>query len=233
MGHFDLAEEYLKAAWSLTQDPVKADHLGQVYEKQGKLHEAAVAYARALSSVQWSPGRNASPIESDTAGRKISTRRAPRPGCAAGSSARPNSENSRMGMPKPSFSFCLNLALRWLTLNLSADPKTCATQVKCWKLRSSMCLFQTAARLASCVAESSTANPKLPRACSSSSRRKWSARPTNRSSSVEQPEPTWELSSSCPEQSRRALPLSLYRSLLRRQHQRRLLAFSAFSAPPR
>jgi len=50
LSHFDLAEKYLLAAWNLTQDPVAADHLGQVYEKEGKIHEAAVAYARALSS---------------------------------------------------------------------------------------------------------------------------------------------------------------------------------------
>jgi len=51
MGHFDLAEDYLNAAWNLSQDPVIADHLGQVYEKEGKKHEAAVAYAHALSAI--------------------------------------------------------------------------------------------------------------------------------------------------------------------------------------
>jgi tetratricopeptide (TPR) repeat protein len=50
LNHFELAEKYLVSAWSLTQDPVIADHLGQVYEKEGKKHEAAVAYSRALSS---------------------------------------------------------------------------------------------------------------------------------------------------------------------------------------
>jgi tetratricopeptide (TPR) repeat protein len=55
MGHFDLAEDYLNAAWNLSQDPVIADHLGQVYEKGGKKHEAAVAYAHALSAVSGVP----------------------------------------------------------------------------------------------------------------------------------------------------------------------------------
>jgi tetratricopeptide (TPR) repeat protein/transglutaminase-like putative cysteine protease len=55
MGHLDLAEDYLNAAWSLSQSPVIADHLGQVYEKEGKKHEAAVAYAHALSAISGTP----------------------------------------------------------------------------------------------------------------------------------------------------------------------------------
>jgi tetratricopeptide (TPR) repeat protein/transglutaminase-like putative cysteine protease len=50
MGHLDQAEKYLNAGWYLTQDPVIADHLGQLYEKEGKKHEAAVAYGRALAA---------------------------------------------------------------------------------------------------------------------------------------------------------------------------------------
>jgi tetratricopeptide (TPR) repeat protein/transglutaminase-like putative cysteine protease len=50
LGHLEKAEKYLNAAWALTQESVMADHLGQVYEKQGKKHEAAVAYSRALSA---------------------------------------------------------------------------------------------------------------------------------------------------------------------------------------
>ncbi len=50
MGHLDQAEKYLDAGWSLTQDPVIADHLGQLYEKQGMKHEAALAYSHALSA---------------------------------------------------------------------------------------------------------------------------------------------------------------------------------------
>src|SRR4029077_9997239 len=48
-GKYTLAETYLNAAWSLLNAPMIADHLGQVYEKDGKKHEAAVAYSRALS----------------------------------------------------------------------------------------------------------------------------------------------------------------------------------------
>jgi tetratricopeptide (TPR) repeat protein/transglutaminase-like putative cysteine protease len=49
LSHLDKAEKYLSAAWALTQESDIADHLGQVYEKQGKKHEAAVAYSHALS----------------------------------------------------------------------------------------------------------------------------------------------------------------------------------------
>jgi Flp pilus assembly protein TadD len=55
LGHFDLAESYISAAWKITQDPVIADHLGQIYEKLGKTHVAAVAYARALSATEGVP----------------------------------------------------------------------------------------------------------------------------------------------------------------------------------
>ena len=50
MGHVDQAERYLNSAWYITQSPLMADHLGQLYEKEGKTHEAAVAYAHALSA---------------------------------------------------------------------------------------------------------------------------------------------------------------------------------------
>ena len=50
MGQLDSAERYLSAGWNLTQSPVMADHLGQAYEKQGKQHEAAIAYSRALAA---------------------------------------------------------------------------------------------------------------------------------------------------------------------------------------
>lgn len=50
LGDYDLAEKYLNAAWLLTFDPLTADHLGQVYDKRGKKHEAAVAYSQALSA---------------------------------------------------------------------------------------------------------------------------------------------------------------------------------------
>jgi tetratricopeptide (TPR) repeat protein len=48
-GNYGLAEAYLNSAWSLLNAPIIADHLGQVYEKDGKKHDAAVAYSHALS----------------------------------------------------------------------------------------------------------------------------------------------------------------------------------------
>ena len=50
LGHFEQAVPYLNAAWMLTLDPEGADHLGQVYEKQGKKREAMIAYKDALAS---------------------------------------------------------------------------------------------------------------------------------------------------------------------------------------
>jgi tetratricopeptide (TPR) repeat protein/transglutaminase-like putative cysteine protease len=55
LGHLDLAEKYLNAGWSLTQDSVIADRLGQMYETEGKKHDAAIAYAHALSNGQATP----------------------------------------------------------------------------------------------------------------------------------------------------------------------------------
>ena len=55
MGHPDIAEKYLSAAWKLGATAVIANHLGQVYEKEGKKHDAAVAYANALSSGKSAP----------------------------------------------------------------------------------------------------------------------------------------------------------------------------------
>jgi tetratricopeptide (TPR) repeat protein/transglutaminase-like putative cysteine protease len=39
MGHLDQAEKFLRASWSLTQNPPTANHLQQVYLKQGKKRE--------------------------------------------------------------------------------------------------------------------------------------------------------------------------------------------------
>ncbi len=41
MGQFDKAENYLRPAWMMTQDPVIADHLQQVYDKQKKKRQVA------------------------------------------------------------------------------------------------------------------------------------------------------------------------------------------------
>jgi len=50
LGHDDTAEKYLKAGWIVSQDPDEADHLGQVYEREHRLEEAARMYRLALAS---------------------------------------------------------------------------------------------------------------------------------------------------------------------------------------
>lgn len=50
LGQLEDAEKYLNAAWNVTLDPMAADHLGQIYEKQGKKHDAIVAYSNAVST---------------------------------------------------------------------------------------------------------------------------------------------------------------------------------------
>jgi len=50
LGQMEEAEKYLNAAWNLTLDPAGADHLGQLYEKQGKKHDAILAYSNAMSA---------------------------------------------------------------------------------------------------------------------------------------------------------------------------------------
>jgi len=49
-GDLDKAERYLNAGLRLSQDPTIADHLGQLYEKQGKSREAKQAYAEAAAT---------------------------------------------------------------------------------------------------------------------------------------------------------------------------------------
>ena len=49
MGNFEQARRYLEAAWNLFESPTIGDHLGQLYEKQGKKQEAAQLYALALA----------------------------------------------------------------------------------------------------------------------------------------------------------------------------------------
>ena len=48
-GNYDMAEKYLNAAWELSQGATEADHLGQVYEKQGKTKAAIHMYQLALA----------------------------------------------------------------------------------------------------------------------------------------------------------------------------------------
>ena len=50
LGQLEEAEKYLNAAWNLTLDSTGADHLGQVFEKQGKKHDAILAYSSATAA---------------------------------------------------------------------------------------------------------------------------------------------------------------------------------------
>jgi tetratricopeptide (TPR) repeat protein/transglutaminase-like putative cysteine protease len=54
-GNLADAEQYIKAAWSLSQDPTEADHLGQVYEQQHRRLEAIHFYRLALASDEAQP----------------------------------------------------------------------------------------------------------------------------------------------------------------------------------
>ncbi len=56
MGDLARAENYIKAAWQLSQDGVVGDHLGQIYEKERKLPDALHTYNLALEA---SPGLEA------------------------------------------------------------------------------------------------------------------------------------------------------------------------------
>jgi tetratricopeptide (TPR) repeat protein len=51
LGRLDEAESYLKAAWLLSQAPVIGDHLGQVYEQQGKTEKAIHTYRLVLAAL--------------------------------------------------------------------------------------------------------------------------------------------------------------------------------------
>lgn len=50
MGDLQSAENYLRAAWSLSLDAIAADHLGQIYEKQQKSDAARHMYHLALTA---------------------------------------------------------------------------------------------------------------------------------------------------------------------------------------
>ena len=69
LGNPDEAETYLKAAWTVAQDPVIGDHLGQVYEKLGKKREAVRAYRLALQTI----GRNGDPQLRDRLKSSVAT----------------------------------------------------------------------------------------------------------------------------------------------------------------
>jgi tetratricopeptide (TPR) repeat protein len=50
LGHYEQAEKYLRAAWVLERTGVIGEHLGEVYEKEGKKQEAIHAYALAVTT---------------------------------------------------------------------------------------------------------------------------------------------------------------------------------------
>jgi tetratricopeptide (TPR) repeat protein/transglutaminase-like putative cysteine protease len=52
LGHYEEAEKYVLAAWQLAQAPSMADHLGQIYQKEGREAEARKFYAFALAAPQ-------------------------------------------------------------------------------------------------------------------------------------------------------------------------------------
>ncbi len=54
-GKTDLAESYVRAAWFTSQPSEVGDHLGQIYEKEGRLQDAANTYALADAAGTLSP----------------------------------------------------------------------------------------------------------------------------------------------------------------------------------
>jgi len=52
LGHLPQAEDYLNAAWLLSQFSVNADHLGQVYEQEKKTEKAIHMYRLALVTTE-------------------------------------------------------------------------------------------------------------------------------------------------------------------------------------
>jgi len=54
-GNLPMAEKYVSAAWDATQHSEVGDHLGQIYEKEGKLQQAADTYSLAAAAGSLSP----------------------------------------------------------------------------------------------------------------------------------------------------------------------------------
>jgi predicted Zn-dependent protease len=63
-GQYDLAEQYLlKATQRLSTDPTVRDHLGEVYEKTGKLKLAVAQWERSMSEYAHSLPADADPVD--------------------------------------------------------------------------------------------------------------------------------------------------------------------------
>lgn len=54
-GEMNKAENFVRAAWLLRQDPVIGEHLGEVYEKEKKVTEAEKTYELAVAAVNLQP----------------------------------------------------------------------------------------------------------------------------------------------------------------------------------
>jgi tetratricopeptide (TPR) repeat protein len=54
-GNFDKAEKYIAAAWGLGQHGEVGDHLGQIYEKEGKKNRALTTYELSLTGLRPDP----------------------------------------------------------------------------------------------------------------------------------------------------------------------------------
>ncbi|HKN61662.1 MAG TPA: tetratricopeptide repeat protein, partial [Candidatus Acidoferrales bacterium] len=54
-GNLDKAEKYISAAWGLGQHGEVGDHLGQIYEKQGKKDRALATYELAVTGLRPTP----------------------------------------------------------------------------------------------------------------------------------------------------------------------------------
>jgi tetratricopeptide (TPR) repeat protein/transglutaminase-like putative cysteine protease len=74
-GNFEKAEKYVAAAWGLGQHGEVGDHLGQIYEKEGKKDRALSTYELSLAGLRpapETPERIAALLKSDTKRKDVS-----------------------------------------------------------------------------------------------------------------------------------------------------------------